>query len=369
MRSTRKSSSTRSVRFTGAATISRSTTTSSIATAKKDSRSFRSTSRGVRCSGDLASSSATISRAAANISSRPRSPRAASTVSAPNGATRSGRGRIGGIYSEFYQPFGVGSSGYVMPYFLFRNEDAPVFDSDAEQQLAEYRIKRRNIGFEGGWTPASYWLLYGALERGHDNGSLRVGDPTAFPTGKEDYAMLRGGVSWDSLDDAQFPTRGSHVDLNYSIFRPVLGGDQNGDVARLVADYVPDLGSLTDRYHLLLGTRLMSADRQREVHRVAELPRRLPQSLGLRRALVLRQSGRVRPRGGLPAHRTARLAVLDAVLHRREPRSRRHVARPERRAAQFADLRRQRVHRAQDAARGRCSSATVTARADTTRCI
>jgi NTE family protein len=71
--------------------------------------------------------------------------------------------------------------------------------------------------------------------------------------------MFRGGISWDSLDDAQFPTRGSHVDLNYSIFRPVLGSDQTGDVARLVADYVPDLGHLTDRYHLLLGTRLMSA--------------------------------------------------------------------------------------------------------------
>ena len=168
-------------------------------------------------------------------------------------------GRIGGLYSEFYQPFGVGSTGYVMPYLLVRNEDAPVFDTDATQQLAEYRIKRRNIGLEGGWTPASYWLLYAALERGHDNGRLRVGDPTAFPVGREDYAMLRGGISWDSLDDAQFPTRGSHVDFNYSIFRPVLGGNETGDVARLVADYVPDFGSLTDRYHLLLGTRLMSA--------------------------------------------------------------------------------------------------------------
>jgi len=39
----------------------------------------------------------------------------------------------------------------------------------------------------------------------------------------------------------------------------VLGGEQTGDVARLTADYVPDLGALTDRYHLLLGTRLTSA--------------------------------------------------------------------------------------------------------------
>jgi NTE family protein len=168
-------------------------------------------------------------------------------------------GRIGGVYSEFYQPFGQGSAGYLMPYALLRNEDVPVFDTSADQQLAEYRIKRRNIGLEGGWTAASYWLLSLALERGHDNGSLRVGDPTAFPSGREDYTMLRTGISWDSLDDAQFPTRGSRVALDYAIFRPVLGGDETGNVARLVADWVPDLGSLTDRYHLLLGTRMASA--------------------------------------------------------------------------------------------------------------
>jgi len=168
-------------------------------------------------------------------------------------------GRIGGIYSEFHQPFGEGSSGYVMPYALLRNEDVPIFDLDAEQQLAEYRIKRRNIGLEGGWTPQSYWLLSAALERGRDNGALRVGDPTDYPHGTEDYTMLRTGISWDSLDDAQFPTRGSRVELSYALFRPVFGGEQTGDVARLTADYVPDFGALTDRYHLLLGTRLTSA--------------------------------------------------------------------------------------------------------------
>jgi NTE family protein len=168
-------------------------------------------------------------------------------------------GRIGGLYSEFYQPFGEGASGYVMPYLLWRNEDVPVFDDKAEQQLAEYRINRRNLGLEGGWTPASYWLLSAALERGRNNGKLRVGDPTAFPQGNEDYTMLRAGIDWDSLDDAQFPTRGSRVNLDYALFRKVLGGDESGNVARLTADYVPDLGALTDRYHLLLGTRLTSA--------------------------------------------------------------------------------------------------------------
>ena len=71
--------------------------------------------------------------------------------------------------------------------------------------------------------------------------------------------MLRTGISWDNLADAQFPTRGSRVDLHYALFRPVLGGEETGNVARLTADLMPDLGALMDRYHLPLGTRLTSA--------------------------------------------------------------------------------------------------------------
>jgi NTE family protein len=168
-------------------------------------------------------------------------------------------GRIGGIYSEFYQPMGQGSSMYVMPYGLLRSEDVPVFNADADQQLAEYRIKRRDLGIDAGWSPTSYWLLYSALERGEDHGELKVGDPTDFPTGTSQYAMLRGGIAWDSLDDAQFPTRGAHVDLVYNVFRPVLGADTTGNVARFIADWVPSWVPFDERYHLLLGTRLSSA--------------------------------------------------------------------------------------------------------------
>jgi NTE family protein len=168
-------------------------------------------------------------------------------------------GRIGGIYSEFYQPMGQGSSGYVMPYTLLRNEDVPIFSLDENSQLAEYRIKRRNVGIEGGWTPASYWLLYGALERGRDESRLRVGDPDTFVSGTDDYAMVRGGIAWDSLDDAQFPTRGSRVDLGYRLYRPVMGTETTGDVVSLAADFVPSFLPTAGRYHVLLGTRLSSA--------------------------------------------------------------------------------------------------------------
>jgi NTE family protein len=168
-------------------------------------------------------------------------------------------GRIGGIRSEFFQPFGQGSSIYVMPTVTVRNEEVPVFDGKGQDQLAEYRIRRRGGSVEVGWTPRSYWRISLTAERGRDEGDLRVGSPSSFPDGISDYASLALGLDWDSLDNAQFPTRGSHVNFAYYNYGTFLGGKVNGDVARLVADWVPDWGLSTGRYHLLLGVRASSA--------------------------------------------------------------------------------------------------------------
>jgi NTE family protein len=168
-------------------------------------------------------------------------------------------GRIGGVRSEFYQPFGDGASVHAMPYLMGRNEDVPVFDGDGDQQLSEYRIRRRMLGIELGWSPRSYWSVSGTLERGRDDGDLRIGDPVSFPDATADYSVLKAGLSWDSLDDAQFPASGSHVSFTYDMFRPFLGGDLDSDAVRMNADWVPRFGSHVGRYHLLLGLRLASA--------------------------------------------------------------------------------------------------------------
>ena len=167
-------------------------------------------------------------------------------------------GRIGGFQSEFYQPMGYGSAGYVMPSVLWRNEDVPVYTENADEQLAEYRIHRKDIAFEAGWSPTSYWEASLALQRGRDSGDLRVGDPTTYPSGVSEYAMVRPQIAWDSLDDAQFPTRGTRLAAQYAMYRPVLGAEAKANVARLSVDWVPDINLGEDRYHLLLGARLIS---------------------------------------------------------------------------------------------------------------
>ncbi|WP_198670333.1 patatin-like phospholipase family protein [Dyella sp. C9] len=163
-------------------------------------------------------------------------------------------GRIGGLASEFYQPFWQGAGGYIMPYALIRNEEFPVFTPDANQQLAEYRIKRRYLGLESGWSPMTNWRISAAIQRGRDSGDLRIGSPTEFPASEtSEYSMAKVTLLWDNLDNAQFPTKGARASLDYEWYRPWLGGNSTADVARLYADWVPDFGLADTRYHLLLG--------------------------------------------------------------------------------------------------------------------
>jgi NTE family protein len=168
-------------------------------------------------------------------------------------------GRILGVRTELFQPMGEGAALSAMPYGFVRVEDIPVFEQGGGKQLSEYRIHRWDGGLEVAWSPVSYWRLFGGFERGHDNGVLRIGDPTSFPSSTSDFAATRIGLEWDSLDDAQFPTRGAHVQFAYDFYRPFLGGDQHGDVAHLIADWVPNWWGEDNRYHLLLGTRVASA--------------------------------------------------------------------------------------------------------------
>ena len=162
-------------------------------------------------------------------------------------------GRISGLRSEFYQPFGRTGAFYLKPSLEARSESLPLWvDGD---HLAEFRVSRRQAALEAGYSPQPEWRISTEFVRGRDRGDLLIGNPNDFGGGKEDVAGLLYNATWDTLDSVNFPTRGLRVSLDYETYRPWLGGDTDGDVARLNADWARAWG----RYHLLLGTRLSSA--------------------------------------------------------------------------------------------------------------
>lgn len=167
-------------------------------------------------------------------------------------------GRITGLYSNFYQPVGELGQGYVMPDLWVRADTVPIYVDNRE--LAEYRMHRNHVGISAGWSPDPRWELSARLARGYDFASLLVGDPSVFSNEHTNWSSLRLSGIWDTLDNADFPTHGSRVRLEYEAYRPLLGGAVNGDVTRLTGDWAMTFGQgLFKRYTVLLGARASSA--------------------------------------------------------------------------------------------------------------
>ena len=162
-------------------------------------------------------------------------------------------GRITGVRSEFYQPFGETGAFYLQPSLELRNESLPLW-SDGDQ-LAEFRVNRRQLALQAGFTPQPEWRVSAELLRGRDRGDLLIGNPNDFSGAQEEYAGIMYNATWDTLDSINFPTRGVRVSADLETYYETLGANVEGNVARLTADWAQAWG----RYHLLLGTRLTSA--------------------------------------------------------------------------------------------------------------
>ena len=162
-------------------------------------------------------------------------------------------GRVSGLRSEFYQPFGQTGAVYLKPSLEVRNEALPLWlDGD---QLAEYQIHRYQLGVEGGFSPSPEWRISAELIAGRDRADLLVGNPQDFPGGKERFTGVIYNATWDNLDRVNFPTHGLRASIDVESYHPWWGAEVGGLVARMSTDWAQAWG----RYHLLLGTRLSSA--------------------------------------------------------------------------------------------------------------
>jgi NTE family protein len=164
--------------------------------------------------------------------------------------TRAEIGRITGLRTEFFQPYGDRGQFYGFPYLEYR-----AFDQDvraAGTVLADYRVQRLATGFDLGWEPSTAMRFYGGLFRSRGDASRRIGNPNPLDEFDEQSGGLRLGFTRDTLDNADFPSAGGRTDLLLLASRESLGADAGGEVADLSWDHAWRSGP----NRLLLGTRL-----------------------------------------------------------------------------------------------------------------
>ena len=162
-------------------------------------------------------------------------------------------GRVTGLRSELYQPFGDSGAFHVRPALEVRSESLPLWRQGV--QLAEYRLLRREFDIGLGYSPRPAWRMELALVGGRDSVRRDIGGGDLVQGRTEDFAGVRAGATWDTLDSIDFPTRGVRANVELLSMHPWAGTRAEGEVARASLDWV----LAWKRYHLLLGARLASA--------------------------------------------------------------------------------------------------------------
>ncbi len=163
--------------------------------------------------------------------------------------TRGEIGRITGLRSEFFQPYGARGQFFAQPYLEYRAFDQPVRVDDAVQSV--YRVHRSALGFDVGYEFAGNSRVYAGLLRGHGSADVSVGG-AGFEDLSENIGALRLGYIRDTLDDANFPGSGSRGELLLQAQVDALGASNSGEIAEFTWDKALSHGP----NRILFGTRL-----------------------------------------------------------------------------------------------------------------
>lgn len=157
-------------------------------------------------------------------------------------------GQINELYSEFLQPFGERGQFYVAPQVQYKAYNFPLNSGQSSIDTAEYRRSRYDGALELGWAPSQSWQLSGAIEYGHDDVRLRVGE-TATPNVSSDFGGFLFRFVFDNLDSSAFPTRGTRVDASQEELLAQLGSTGSSHITHLRWDTALSFGS----NHFLVG--------------------------------------------------------------------------------------------------------------------
>lgn len=143
-------------------------------------------------------------------------------------------GRISGLTSEFYAPFGREGLWFTGAQASYTSQDQPVRESDEE--IARYRVSTTKGGLRVGRDLSDQTRISLSLIVARDKGSLLVGDPAAWQPLEAHVSGIEAGYLRDSLDSIAFPLRGMRLSASYSWFEDMFGADETGNLIRVSLD-------------------------------------------------------------------------------------------------------------------------------------
>lgn len=132
--------------------------------------------------------------------------------------------------AELYQPFSAGSPFFYSPRFVIGQRNVNAFGGN--DNIARLRLTETRAAVDAGVALGTIGEIRAGIYRGGGEARVKVGDPSLpnidFETGG---GFLRFRI--DTLDNAQFPRRGSFVNLDWNAARDSLGADVRFDTVVL----------------------------------------------------------------------------------------------------------------------------------------
>ena len=126
------------------------------------------------------------------------------------------------VFTEFWQPLAPGSSWFVAPRAMAGRSDVRLFAEG--ERIGDVRLSQRELGLHLGREIALSGELRVGIEGGDGETEALIGDidieSREFTTGRYVARAL-----WDGLDDADFPSTGSTVRLEWKRSTESLGAD------------------------------------------------------------------------------------------------------------------------------------------------
>jgi NTE family protein len=130
------------------------------------------------------------------------------------------------LYTEFYQPFSLARTGFILPSAGYSISEVSVYDRRGDR-MASYELTRNRIGLDLGVTllGGNAELRVGAV-LASASARLDTGD-RALPSPKNVENGLRARFVYDTLDNTDLPRAGQRLELDLDSPQPVMGADLN----------------------------------------------------------------------------------------------------------------------------------------------
>lgn len=132
------------------------------------------------------------------------------------------------IATEFHIPFGDSARWFLMPQARFELRNVPLLESG--ERRAEYRLRTTEYGVDLGREFSNSGEWRAGLRRVTGRSRLRIGDPLVTAVGDFDVREYFGRVSYDKLDNRNFPRRGQYFVAEWRAEAPSLGSNQRADL-------------------------------------------------------------------------------------------------------------------------------------------